>query len=164
MEKESASRKMFLTAEQTALALVSDDELSEERLMQLFGNLTTSGELACDVLADVAGRLAMIDTRMKQLNDYKATLKNVDERIKNSIKRSLEMLDTTNLDCGVYRLTLAKNPGKLIEAEGAETPAQYLIYVPATTTADKKAILKALRDGEEIPGFSIETGTNLRIK
>ena len=164
MSKETASIQMFKTAEQTALALMSDEELSEERLMELFGDLTINGELACDVLADVAGRMAMVKTRMEQLNEYSSMLKNLDMRIKSSIKRSMELIGETNLDCGVYRLTIAKNPGSLDDSQATEIPTEFAICVPAQIVLDKKAVLAALRSGEKVEGYSIKTGTNLRIK
>jgi len=60
-------------------------------------------------------------------------------------------------------VSIRKNPPRLVVAEDALIPSEYLRHVPERYEPDKSAIARALKAGEEVDGCRLETTTRLEI-
>jgi len=63
-----------------------------------------------------------------------------------------------------FSLAIKKNPPKLIVAEDAIIPRDYLRVIPERLEPNKPEIAKALKSGIDVDGCRLETTTRLEIK
>lgn len=99
-----------------------------------------------------------LDAEIKRLQAKKKALQNRRESVKDYLRRNMEEMGISKIECPVFTIRLkAAQPKVAIDEEGS-LPDDY-VNVKTSITPDKRAILKALKEGEDIPGARLETGT-----
>jgi hypothetical protein len=114
-------------------------------------NLEASAEAIKAAEAKMAERRKRIEKRAEQIRDY--------------LKSCMEMAGVTKIECPHFALSIAKNPASVDVFEPALVPADYLkTPPPPPAVPDKTLIKQAIKDGFDVPGARLTSGTRLSIK
>ena len=164
MENTLSKKSLYqLTAEMSEL-FNSDSEISEELMEKVFGDIQTKAENTCHFITQITGEIAMFKAEEERLKARRTSLENLQTRIKERVKQSMENLEMDSLKAGTFTLSLAKTAGSTVIDDLEKIPAQFLTYVPAQCIADKTAIKAAIKAGETVTGAHVEQSKSLRIK
>jgi len=113
--------------------------------------------LELDIQADGAANAAK---RMKERAD---ALNRRCEWLKQYALDAMTVCGIKEIDADEFCAKIAKTPGRVVIAEGAELPIEYL-RVKTVSEPDKTALKDALSAGAEIPGVSLVSGFRLAIR
>lgn len=109
----------------------------------------------------------MIDAHIKLMQAKKKALTNNAERAKEALKQVMQVtgvLRVESLD-KTFKAVLHKERDKSVEVfDEKQIPADYMREIPATYAPDKTLMMKAMKDGFEIPGARIVAKDRLEIK
>ena len=109
---------------------------------------------------------AELDAHVKEIERH--------ERRADSLKKQIERMKSAQIDfmiatgkkkaqAGTFTVSVRETPSCDIVDETA-LPAEYVVQIPASTRPDKRAILAALKAGEEIPGAGIVYRRSITVK
>lgn len=152
-----------------ALVLKNEDgELTPEEYQEqgneLALELKNKGVSTQGYILQQEAEIEAVKEQIKRLQDYcKAREKRV-EKIKSCVKDALEKLGISKLETSIGTISIANNPASVEVYDESLIPAKYIVE-KITKSPDKKAIKEALKNGENIQGFTLVEGkTSLRIK
>lgn len=116
------------------------------------------------VVECLSGDVSVLDAEIKRLQARKKAITGNQERLKDYLRHNMEATGISKIKHPLFNISLGK---PIVTADVIDVdflPDEY-VTVEVTTKADKRAILKALKDGEEIPGAVLSTGkSRLLIK
>lgn len=117
-------------------------------------------KLVASLDVDVSG----LDTEIKRLQARKKVVTNNQERLREYLRYNMEVTGITKIKHTLFNITLGK-PTLTAEIVDVDFLPDNYVNTEVVIKADKKAILKALKDGEDIPGAVLSTGkSRLLIK
>ena len=117
-------------------------------------------KLVASLDVDVSG----LDTEIKRLQARKKAVTNNQERLREYLRYNMEVTGITKIKHTLFNITLGK-PTVTAEIVDIDFLPDNYVNTEVVIKADKKAILKALKDGEDIPGAILSTGkSRLLIK
>ena len=79
------------------------------------------------------------------------------------IDANMKLKGTKKVDVGTFTITMRKNPLKVEVVEITDIPERF-IKAKTEFTVDKKGILAAVKDGEEIDGIKIIQSESIMIR
>lgn len=150
------------------LALAADEEADEESFAAALAALGGEFEGKAVAVAQVARNLEAF--RAQVMDAIQAMAQRADrakrraEAARAYLKEQMERAGIAKIESPWFDLAIRKNPPRLIVAEDALIPREYLRVVPESLTPDKAAIARALKAGEEVDGCRLESTTRLDIK
>ena len=103
-----------------------------------------------------------VSKEIDRLKRLKAHLEREDGRVREYLKRAMEMTGTEKVQGISASISFRKSEQTVIDNEG-ELPEEY-ITVKTTYTPNKTAIKTAIKAGKDVPGAHIETVKNLQIR
>ncbi len=128
-------------------------------------NFNTKVDNYVALITEWVGRTVTRETEAKRLSALAKIDKNNAERLKERLKYNLEAMGRLKVETPRYRVTVAKNGGKIplvVNARVEELPAD---CVRTELKPDNDAIRSKLEAGEAIAGCTLgDRGTSLRIK
>jgi len=150
------------------LDLAASDEADEDSfgaaLAALQGEITTHAV----ALAQVARNLESFEKQIEEAVEEMAQRANRAEQrayaIRAYLKEQMEIAGISKLESPFFALAIRKNPPKLVIAEDALIPRNYLRVIPERLEPNKPAITKALKNGDDVDGCRLETTTRLEIR
>lgn len=111
------------------------------------------------------GQMDMLDTEIVRLQTRKRGVKTLEKRLKDYVLVCMQQAGKVKMEYGLFNITVAKNPPSCEVVDEKNIPAKFLTVIPEHCTVDKKAVLDALKKGEEVNGAKLITDRiNLRIK
>lgn len=117
-------------------------------------------KLVSSLSVDVDG----IDKELKRLQAMKKSITNNQDRLKEYLRSNMEATGINKIKHSLFSITLGK-PTVIAEIVDIDFLPDNFVSTDVVMKADKKAILKALKDGEDIPGAVLSTGkSRLLIK
>ena len=158
----------------TILALMEEGAVSEEVLQEVLENtqeeLSIKLEGYCKFIKNCQSDMDGLDAEIKRLTNRKQVLKNTVDNAKSAMKAAVIASGGKPITCGTFKVSLAKNPPKLIVDDPylENIPACYLI--PKDPELNKDAIKEALTNGsdeakKELEGIAhLEQGTRINIR
>ena len=102
---------------------------------------------------DVSG----IDKEIKRLQAMKKTITNNQTNLKEYLRYNMEATGINKIKHSLFSITLGK-PTVTAEVIDIDFLPDNFVTTEILMKADKKAILKALKNGEDIPGAVLSTG------
>jgi hypothetical protein len=104
-----------------------------------------------------------IDLHIKRLQDRKARFTKQKELIRAAIHTAMQQADLTSLERAQATVTIKKCPPKVEIIAEADVPAQF--WKPSDPKLDKAALLKALKEKQQIAGVKLsDPQTTLEIR
>ena len=117
-------------------------------------------KLVSSLNVDVEG----IDKELKRLQAMKKAITNNQERLKEYLRYNMELTGINKIKHSLFSITLGK-PTVTAEIVDIDFLPDNFVSTDVVMKADKKEILKALKNGEDIPGAVLSTGkSRLLIK
>lgn len=150
-----------LMIELDALGLADDEEA-----VQLSVESELNLESVADEVLKCLGEDEALLTGIKELQArLAARKKRIEARVdayKSLASRVLDAARQKKIERPGGTISLAKKPPSLAEVDEAQVPSKF--WVEKDPVLDRRAILAALKDGEEVPGASIKpTEMSVRI-
>jgi len=149
-------------------ALALDPEIPAEALQDtldgMAGLFNEKAVSVVHVITNGASDVAAMDAEIKRLQDRKTVMNNAMARLKEYLKFNMEATGVTSIKSPLFSITLAKGRERVIVDDVDTMPSDYT-NTKIVVTPDKRLILKALKDGYDVPGAHIErSDPSVRIK
>lgn len=103
-----------------------------------------------------------IDEEIKRLQQRKTTNKNGIDRLKESLKESMEATGKTKFKTSLNSYNIQQNPQSLNIIDEKNIPKDF--WLSQAPKLDKKALLKHIKDNNEIEGVEIKQTQSLRVR
>jgi len=150
------------------LELAASEEADEESfaaaLADLQGEITTRAVSLAQVARNLESFEQQIEAAIEAMSKRANRAKKRAESIRAYLKERMEIASINKVDSPFFTLAIRKNPPRLVIAEDALVPRDYLRIVPERLEPNKPEITKALKSGIEIDGCRLEATTRLEIK
>jgi hypothetical protein len=142
---DSMDQEMFIDT------LASIDEAIEDKV-----------EGAAKLVRCIESDIEAIKAEEKRLADKRKSLENKVVSIKEYLQHEMEFAGLDKVKRPTLTVSIQLNPPSAEILDESLVPSLYM--VPQPDKIDKKAILEALKEGEEIPGCEIKQLRGLRIR
>ncbi len=150
------------------LDLAASEEADEESfgaaLDAMQGEITTRAVSLAQVARNLESFEQQIEAAIEAMSKRANRSKQRAESIRTYIKEQMERAGISKLDSPFFALAIRKNPPRLIVAEDALIPRDYLRVIPERLEPNKPEIAKALKAGVDVDGCRLEATTRLEIK
>lgn len=139
--------------------ILQAEDIDEQCLLDTLEGETDLHEMLCGVAEQITENMSMIagiDTHIKALQDRKSRLTDTSKTLRNIIAMTMDRAGLKTVTGPLFTLSVrAITPG-LGEIDEAEIPTRF--FAQPEPKLDKKALLAALKDGEDIPGARLNNG------
>jgi hypothetical protein len=146
--------------------LVEQDDLTDQDAERL-DELGHALEVKASNIAALTDNMGLfVDMCKAEENRISAKRKAVENKIKwvnDYLKNNMEIAGVMNIEIGTRKISLQKNPPKLVVDDENKIPSKYFVVIPESFNLDKKRLLKDLKD-IEVAGCHSEQGLSLRKK
>lgn len=144
--------------------LTTDDQAQVTAMIDtvLTDLLPAKVEAYCGLIRSLKLEAEAFQAEEKRLAGRRAALKNLGARLAERLQAGLTAAGLDELRAGVFTAAIQASPPALEVALGAEIPERFL--VAQEPKIDRKALLAAVKGGEEIPGCRLTQGKHLRIR
>lgn len=108
---------------------------------------------------------AQIKDAEKQMYDRRKAIENRAMNIKEYLKTSMEIAGVRKIECPHFAISIKNNPSGVDIFEPALIPAEFMRQPEQPAPCpDKTAIKEAIKNGREVLGAMLSSGTRLEIK
>ena len=146
----------------------SDDENMKEAVATTLecieGDFNDKAQALVTVVHNMDSDVEAIDAEIKRLQARKTAIKNRQDSMRDYLRENMERTGIKKISCPLFTINCVA--GREIAAinNEEEIPDEYMV-VKTEIRPDKAAIAKALKDGVEIPGASLDRAkSSIRIK
>lgn len=140
-------------------AALENEEVTQEEVADTFDAIKDAMTVKIDALSaiylEAQGDEVKIDTEIERLKKLKARAGRTKERVTNIAANFLTVMGKDNAKGDQFTFKRRKFPPRVVVADERLLPKEY-IKEKITTSIDKIAIKKALQNGEEVTGASLE--------
>ena len=147
-------------------ALVEDEEMDltqlEQAMQSVEGDIQEKAEGMAKIVKQIDGDVVTIKAEMDRLAAKKKALENKKDGIKAYLEEQLGIAGMDKVKTPLFTVAMQNNPPSVNVLDEAQIPKQY--YIPQDPVLDKKAVMAALKEGQEVPGAEIKQGRSLRIR
>ena len=156
-----------LTVEAQKLAsILSEGELTEEIENSLAINQNELQQKAIDygyVIKSFESDINAIDSEIKRLQGLKTARNNAIKRMKDSVLEAMQIYGIEKVESPTLKLSIRNNPESVNLVNEYQIPDKFK-KEKVTVTISKSEIKKALQDGEDVPGATLERSQTIQIK
>lgn len=150
-----------ITEDMLSLQQLSEDDCPDmaqaiqDTMEGIVGSFQDKAEKVAAVILNIGSNIAEVDNEIERLQARKKTMQNKDSAIKAYLRENMEATGITKIECPLFSIALRNGRSMARIDNESELPDDY-VKVKTEITPDKTAILKALKEGVEIPGASID--------
>lgn len=160
--------KLYEIADQyKALLSLDDPEVPEEAIKDtleaLEGEMQIKGASVAACLQNLASEAEAIKQAEQRMKGRREFIERRVESIRQYLQSNMERSGITELKTPELIIKLRKNPGRVEIDCQAALPSKF-VATKTETVIDKKGILQAIRNGEEVPGAHLEQSMRLEIR
>lgn len=112
------------------------------------------------VQKQLESEIAAFDAEIERMTERKNSLKKQVERLKAAQVAFMEATGQKKASAGTFTLSLRSTMSCEILDESL-IPDEFRVEIPASTRPDKKSMLAAMKNGEQISGAQIKTSTTV---
>lgn len=134
----------------------------EDTLEALNDALEDKAEGYGRVIRNLEAQANALREEEKRLADRRRSIENNIKKLKENLQASMKFMGKTKIKTNLFSFSIAKNPPTVKVIDIRAIPAKYLI--PQEPKPDKKGILEAMKNGEDVPGVEIERSEGLRMR
>lgn len=116
----------------------------------------------CEAVQEFKAFEAACKAEEERIAARRKTAVNVRERMIARLKYGLETAGVDKVAAGTFTVALQSNPPACEVEQMSAVPAKFLVTPPPTV--DKRAVLEALKRGEDVPGCVMTVGRHVRIR
>jgi uncharacterized small protein (DUF1192 family) len=158
-----------LTKDLIAVAdLAVDEDLPPEALRDTLdaieGEFKTKAISIANVDAEFDASIAALKTEIDRLTAKKRIVENAKDRLRDYLRENMEAAQISKISCPLFTITCAKGRAIAEVHDVGKVPDEY-VETKLITQPKKADILKALKDGIDVPGCSLGMSkSSIRIK
>lgn len=138
-----------------------ESDLEAEQLSDCLDNIEEAfeekGANIVAVVESLQGDVAAIDEAIKRLQTRKKSIVNNQDRLKEYLRYNMEVSGINKISHPLFSITLGK-PSVTAEVLNVDDLPDEFVSIKTEIKPDKRAILKALKDGEDVSGAKLSTG------
>ena len=151
------------------IAAVLDDpevdwDAAEADLKKIEQEFDSKVENCAKLLVEMDRESAAIKKEIDRLTLRQRALDNKASRLEEYVKNEMIYSDRQKIKTDLFTIAVQKSPTSLKVTDEASIPQEYFKVIPVTRKLDTTAVKTALKDGKEIPGAELVSGTYLRIR
>lgn len=145
--------------------LLEAGEIDEQTVLDTMESIGASEKLESYVYVQkqIESEIAAFDTEIKRMTDRKHSLEKQIDRLKQAQVDFMLATGQKSAAAGTFKLSVRENKSVEVVDE-AQIPLSYMVEIPASFRPDKKEILKALKDGQQISGCSLKISHSVAAK
>ena len=147
-------------------ALVEDEEMDltqlEQAMQSVEGDIQEKAEGMAKIVKQIDGDVTTIKAEMDRLAAKKKALENKKDGLKAYLTEQLGIAGLDKVKTPIFTVAMQNNPPSVNVLDETQIPRNY--FIPQDPVLDKKGILAALKEGQEVPGAEIKQGRSLRIR
>lgn len=164
-------RKLYEISEQyselSALADSDDENMKEAvatTLECIEGDFNDKAQALVTVVHNMDSDVESIDAEIKRLQARKTAIKNRQDSMRDYLRENMERTGIKKISCPLFTINCVAGREIAVINDESNIPDEYMT-VKTEIRPDKAAITKALKDGVEIPGVSLDRAkSSIRIK
>ncbi|MFJ3117862.1 siphovirus Gp157 family protein [Pseudomonas protegens] len=153
--------------ELAALAETADEDLAvalRDTMEGIEGEFQEKGKAIAMITLNIDGDLEAIQSQIDRLTERKRIINNRKESLKEYLRQNMDLAGITKITHPLFTITCGKGKPIVVIDDEKAIPDDF-VNVKVTSTPDKAAIAKALKDGQEVPGAHSEIGrSSISIK
>lgn len=112
----------------------------------------------------IDGDISLIDAEIKRLQARKQSFKKRQESMKKYVIKNMQELDKKTIKTALFSVSCVDGRDKVVIDNELEIPSDF-VNIKVVESPDKKALLDAIKSGQNIEGCHVEkSDNNLRIK
>ncbi|MEO9497675.1 MAG: siphovirus Gp157 family protein [Vibrio splendidus] len=134
-----------------------DEQTLKDTLESIEGDISDKGVSIVKLSNAWESDIDAIDAEIKRLQLRKKSLKSRSDSLRDYLKYNMQRSGISKIECSLFTITLKKGRSVVSIADESLIPDDY-VNVKTTVSPDKVAILKALKEGEEIEGAELSEG------
>jgi len=150
------------------LELANNEDLPAEAIRDTLeameGDIRSKAVSLADWALDMDGNIEKIDAAIEPLQDKKKSIAKRKESLIEYLRNNMEATGISKIQCPLFSITLVAGREAVAISDESAIPDDFL-NVKTVISPDKTAIAKALKDGKEVAGASLQRGqSSIRIK
>lgn len=150
------------------LALSKDEDIDpaaiKDTLEAISGSLHEKAISLADWSMDLDGNIGQIDAAIERLEKRKKQIKSRKESLIDYLRENMEACDIKKISCPLFTITLVEGRDSVAISDESLLPDEF-VTVKTVIAPDKIAISKAIKEGQEVAGASLQKGqSSIRIK
>ena len=128
------------------------------------GDIKTNAASLADWALDMDGNIGKIDAAIERLQAKKKAITNRKAELVEYLRNNMEATGISKIQCPLFSITLVAGRDSVAISDENAIPDEFM-RVKTDISPDKTAIAKALKEGQEIAGASLQRGqSSIRIK
>lgn len=152
---------------ETLKNFLEQEDLNEEDFEEAFkaieGDLTDKARNMTFIIKEQEADIAKHDEEIKRLTKRKKVLENSVARIKDNLFTAMVEMDQKDIDTGFFKLKIQKNAPSVNILDEKEIGSKWW-RIETIEKLDRRGILEALKNGEEVNGAEMVQSESLRIR
>lgn len=150
------------------LELANNEDLPAEAIRDTLeameGDIKTNAASLADWALDMDGNIGKIDAAIERLQAKKKAITNRKAELVEYLRNNMEATGISKIQCPLFSITLVAGRDSVAISDENAIPDEFM-RVKTDISPDKTAIAKALKEGQEIAGASLQRGqSSIRIK
>ena len=139
-------------------------EVIHDTLEAMEGDIKTKAASLADWSLDMDGDIEKIDAAIERLTAKKKTIANRKASLIEYLRNNMEASGISKISCDLFTVTLVAGRDSVAISDESVIPDEF-VNIKTEISPDKAAIAKALKDGQEVAGASLQRGqSSIRIK
>jgi hypothetical protein len=140
------------------------DEALKMALAEIGGAIEVKADGMAKLIKSLDYDVDIYKAEEKRLADRRRAIENKRNWFKNYLKEQMEKVGKDKIKLPTITLALQSSPPAVNITDNTAIPAKYITIIPELHIPDKKAILEALKAGQDVPGTEMTQGKHLRIR
>ncbi|MDK9867197.1 siphovirus Gp157 family protein [Staphylococcus equorum] len=144
------------------IAEQGDEQALNDTLESINDALEDKADGYVSVIKSLESDNKAIDDEIKRLQQRKTTNKNGIDRLKESLKVYMEATGKTKFKTALNSYNIQNNPPSLNVIEEKHIPSDF--WLSQAPKLDKKALLKRIKENDDVDGVEIKQTQSLRVR
>lgn len=145
-----------------AISNGEDDQVYLDTLEAINDSIEDKADNYMRIIKNSEADIEALDKEIKRLQDKKKVLSNGVKRMKENLQEAMERTNKLAFKTTLFTYGIQKNAPSLDNIDTSKIPKKY--FVEQEPKLDKKALLKDLKEGQEINGATIKQTQSLRVR
>jgi phage host-nuclease inhibitor protein Gam len=140
------------------------DEALQDTLDSIKDAIEQKAEGIAKIIRTMDAEAEAIKAEEQRLNQRRKAIESRRDGLKRYLEDQLNLTGIDKVKTATFTVALQNNPPSVNVLDDTAIPQTFKVHIPEQWNVDKKAIMQALKDGQEIPGVELFQGRSLRIR
>ena len=153
LQRETEAARLLI---ENYKAVIADDEDARLDLIEGETSLLEAIDAMLARMTELMGYEDGIDAAIDDLKSRKARFATQQDRIRGLLQHAMMVADLRKVERPIGTVSLRAVAPQLVVTEEADIPVEY--WTPAEPKLNKRRLLAALKDGDQVPGCELSNG------